>query len=52
VREVGAIDNSAYRQLNDVTTLHASKGLRELRDIGLLDQKKAVERPTMFPLIT
>lgn len=39
VREVGAINNSAYRDLNRVETLVASGHLRGLRDHGLLDQK-------------
>lgn len=36
-REVGYIDNSTYRRLNDVDVLTASTSLRRLRDIGLLD---------------
>lgn len=39
VREAGAIDNSAYRELNRVDTLAASQALRRLRDAGLLAQK-------------
>lgn len=39
VREVGAINNSAYRDLNRVETLVASGHLRGLRDHGLLEQK-------------
>lgn len=39
VREVGAINNSAYRDLNRVETLIASGHLRKLRDEGLVDQK-------------
>lgn len=38
-REVGAINNAAYRDLNRVETLVASGHLRRLRDAGLLDQK-------------
>jgi ATP-dependent DNA helicase RecG len=39
VREVGAINNSAYRDLNRVETLIASGHLRKLRDEGLVEQK-------------
>jgi len=36
VREVGAIDNLTYRQMNNADTLKASKELRALRQSGLL----------------
>lgn len=39
VREVGAINNAAYRDINRVDTLAASGHLRRLRDAGLLGQK-------------
>ncbi len=39
VREVGAIDNSAYRSLNHVDTLTASSSLRQLKEMGLLVAK-------------
>lgn len=39
VREMGAINNAAYRDINHVETLAASGKLRHLRDLGLLDQK-------------
>ncbi|MFP4098421.1 MAG: ATP-binding protein [Alphaproteobacteria bacterium] len=39
VRELGAIDNQTYRQLNAVDTMIASTDLRRLRDIGLLEKK-------------
>ncbi|MDR1062698.1 MAG: putative DNA binding domain-containing protein [Azoarcus sp.] len=38
-REVGAIDNAAYRALNKVDTLTASAALRRLRDAGLFSQQ-------------
>ena len=39
-REVGAIDNSSYRNLNrGVDTLNASKHLRRLCDLGLFQKK-------------
>ncbi len=38
-REISAINNSAYRDLNRVETLAASGHLRKLRDHGLLEQK-------------
>ena len=40
VREVGAIDNNAYRNINHVDTLTASSHLRRLRDNGLLSKKE------------
>jgi ATP-dependent DNA helicase RecG len=39
VREVGAIDNAAWRDINKVDTLTASQSLKKLRDAGLLQQK-------------
>lgn len=39
VRETFAIDNSAYRDLNQVDVLNASQHLRRLRDQGVLEQK-------------
>jgi ATP-dependent DNA helicase RecG len=39
IREVGAIDNSTYRQLNGCDTLRASGELRNMRDFGILNQK-------------
>ncbi|MEX1213385.1 MAG: ATP-binding protein [Balneolaceae bacterium] len=39
LREVGAIDNSTYRQLNDLDVLRSSNDLRNLRDINLIQQK-------------
>lgn len=39
VREVGAIDNAAYRSINRVDTLSASAHLRRLRDLDLLEMK-------------
>jgi ATP-dependent DNA helicase RecG len=39
LREVGAIDNPAFRQLNGCDILRASNELRLLRDWGLLEQK-------------
>lgn len=41
VRELGAIDNSAYRAINRTDTLKASFHLRRLRDLELLDMKGA-----------
>lgn len=38
-REVGAIDNSSYRQLNGVDILKASTDLRDMRNKELLGQK-------------
>ena len=39
LKEVGAIDNSSYRQLNGVDTLKASADLRDLRSKDILFQK-------------
>lgn len=39
VREMGAITNADYRNINCVDTLSASVSLRRLRDFGLLDPK-------------
>lgn len=39
VREVGAIDNHTYRQMNDCDTLKASTELRALRSFELLSPK-------------
>ncbi len=38
VREVGEIDNGTYRTLNSADTLDASKHLRRLRDVRILEQ--------------
>lgn len=59
-REIGAINNSAYRDINRVETLVASGRLRRLRDLGLLEQKgKSVgtfyvptQRVTGAPMLT
>ncbi|MBE0546263.1 MAG: putative DNA binding domain-containing protein [Rubrivivax sp.] len=39
VKEAGAIDNGAYRELTGLDTLSASRALARLRDAGLLDQR-------------
>ena len=39
LREVGAIDNAAYRNISGLDTLKASARLRHLRDLGLVEQK-------------
>jgi ATP-dependent DNA helicase RecG len=39
VREMGAITNADYRNINCVETLAAGASLRRLRDLGLLEQK-------------
>jgi len=38
-REVGAIDNATYREINKVDTLAASQALKRLRDSGLFTQR-------------
>lgn len=37
-REVGAMDNATWRDINKVDTLTASQGLKKLRDAGLFQQ--------------
>lgn len=37
-REVGAMDNATWRDINKMDTLAASQGLKKLRDAGLLQQ--------------
>ncbi len=49
VREVGAIDNAAYRSINRVDTLSASAHLRRLRDLDLLEMKGAGNRTYYIP---
>lgn len=49
VREVGAIDNAAYRDINHVDTLLASSHLRRLRDLGVLAMKGAGNRVYYVP---
>ena len=39
IKEVGAINNSAYRSMTQADTLTASTSLRNLRDAGLLEAK-------------
>jgi len=38
-REIGAMDNQTYREINKVDTLTASQALKRLRDHGLFEQK-------------
>jgi ATP-dependent DNA helicase RecG len=49
VREVGAIDNAAYRMINKVETLTASAHLRRLRDNDLLTMKGSGSRTYYTP---
>lgn len=51
VREVGAIDNAAYRAINRTDTLNASAHLRRLRDLGLLEMKGAGNRVYYVPTV-
>lgn len=44
VRELGAIDNAAYRAINHTDTLNASVHLRRLRDLDLLAMKGSGSR--------
>ncbi|MCA3142005.1 MAG: putative DNA binding domain-containing protein [Rhodocyclaceae bacterium] len=49
VRELGAIDNAAYRAINRTDTLSASGHLRRLRDLELLEMKGAGSRTYYVP---
>lgn len=49
VREVGAINNAAYREINQTDTLDASTHLRRLRDIKLLDKKGSGNKTYYLP---
>jgi ATP-dependent DNA helicase RecG len=39
IRETGAIDNTAYRHLNNLDILEASQQLQELKKLGLISQE-------------
>lgn len=49
VREVGAIDNSTYRSLTQAETLVASKNLRHLRALDILQDKGSGARTYYVP---
>lgn len=49
VRELGAIDNAAYRAINRTDTLSASVHLRRLRDLELLEMKGGGNRTYYVP---
>lgn len=49
VRELGAIDNAAYRSINRTDTLNASAHLRRLRDLDLLAMKGSGSRTYYVP---
>lgn len=49
VRELGAIDNAAYRTINRTDTLNASLHLRRLRDLELLEMKGSGSRTYYVP---
>lgn len=49
VREVGAIDNATYREINKTETLDASGHLRRLRDLKLLEKKGSGSRTYYVP---
>lgn len=49
VRELGAIDNAVYRNVNRTDTLNASVHLRRLRDLGLLAMKGSGSRTYYVP---
>lgn len=49
VRELGAIDNAAYRAINRTDTLNASAHLRRLRDLELLEMRGGGSRTYYVP---
>jgi len=49
VREAGAINNAAYRELNQADTLDASTHLRHLRDLKLLEKKGGGSKTYYLP---
>jgi ATP-dependent DNA helicase RecG len=49
VREAGAIDNAAYRNINRTDTLQASGHLRRLRDLDMLEMKGSGSRTYYVP---
>jgi ATP-dependent DNA helicase RecG len=49
VREIGAIDNAAYREINRADTLDASTHLRHLRKMDLLVKKGSGSRSYYVP---
>lgn len=49
VREVGAVDNASYREINQTDTLDASSHLRRLRDLGLLEKKGSGSKTYYLP---
>ncbi len=49
VRELGAIDNAAYRAINRTDTLQASAHLRRLRDLGIFEMKGSGNRTYYVP---
>ena len=49
VRELGALDNAAYRSINRTDTLQASAHLRRLRDLGILEMKGSGNRTYYVP---
>ena len=48
VKELGAIDNNAYRQLNTVDTLKASQDLRDLKRKELLIKREKEKQLIIF----
>ena len=49
VRELGAINNAAYRSINRTETLQASAHLRRLRDLGILEMRGSGSRTFYMP---
>lgn len=49
LREMGAIDNACYRNLNQVDTLAASNSLRKMSKVGLVESKGSGSRTYYVP---
>ncbi len=49
LRELGALNNAVYRDINQVDTLRASGHLRRLRDCGILEQKGRASKTYYVP---
>ena len=49
LRELGALNNAVYRDINQIDTLRASGHLRKLRDCGILEQKGRASKTYYVP---
>ncbi len=49
LRELGALNNAVYRDINQIDSLRASGHLRRLRDCGILEQKGQASKTYYIP---